>query len=242
MRAVIIVRIHWPEAACSKSSTGNNPPEAVKIWMASTLALICICRYSMTARVNSSHSASKSARSRRKQLQAPCVCAPALPPSSMKLASVQGEPAKPSKGVPSPTPICQANGFIHILQAIGNALRVESSNVVPVPHDVIHFDAALFAESETLAQRFRHHQDVAEKNGRVELKPAHRLQGYYRGKIRNSDQLAERKFLFEGTVLRKATASLAHQPDGRAVHLLAVQCLDHSLCGSCFSWKCLEFP
>ncbi len=147
----------------------------------------------------------------------------------MKLASVQGEPAKPSKAVSRPnSDLIMPDGLGHVLEAITEIPGIEPSNIIAVAHDEIHFDPAAFAEAESLAQRFRHDQNVTEQNGRVKMKSAHRLQRHFRGQIGNLDQLAEGEILFEGAILRQATPRLAHQPDGRAIHRQAVQRIQHS--------------
>ena len=136
----------------------------------------------------------------------------------MKLARVQGEPAKPSKARSSPkSRPYQRKGPRHILQPVRHRGFVEPVDVCRRVEHELHFDPALVPEPVGLAHPLRHDQDVAKQDRRVKAKPPNRLQGDLGSQLRRSHQFEEAVLLLERAVFRQGAARLPHQPNRRII-------------------------
>ena len=119
--------------------------------------------------------------------------------------------------------------LVHVAQFFANLRDGKFFDVSRAAHREIHGDAAGVAESVGLSHRLGNHENVAEQNRRVETEPADRLQRHLGGEFRRLDEFEEGIFLLELAIFRQRAASLAHEPDGRAVHRPARAGVEKSL-------------
>ena len=88
---------------------------------------------------------------------------------------------------------------------------------------VFHRDAALVLETVALAERLGDHEDVGKQNRRIEGKALERLERDLGRDGRRANHFQEGGLGLQRTILRQITASLPHQPPGRAFQPFARQ-------------------
>ena len=107
--------------------------------------------------------------------------------------------------------------FGYVVQPVFHCIRTKSRDVSGIAQCEFHFDAASITEVIALAHCLRHHENVAEKNRRIETEAANGLQRYFRRELRRSNEFEKRILFFERAVFRQTTAGLAHHPNRRAI-------------------------
>ena len=105
-----------------------------------------------------------------------------------------------------------------ILQTLNHRPGLQPVNVPLRIKFEVHFDAALVPETVPLAHRLRHDQDVAEKNGGIEIKPADGLERDFGGEFRGLHQFKKGVVFLQRAIFRQGAPGLAHQPDRRTIH------------------------
>ena len=115
----------------------------------------------------------------------------------------------------------EAHGLEHGAESLIGIRHPQPLDVGERPDRALHHRAHALDQLDVDAHAQHRSHDVREQHGSVDVVAPDRLQRHLGAELRSPRELEERVTLSQRAILGKRASGLTHEPNGRALHVLA---------------------